>query len=441
MQVNVESLSSVKKKLNFEIPADHVSLEIDKAYAKIRQKAAIKGFRKGKVPQSLIEKHFGDQMAEDVLRTIFNETFFKALSEHKIFPIAEPLVDSDSVTKGEPLKYSATVEVFPEVDVTGYEGMEVKKEIFAFDEKVIESRLEELRQRAAQLQPAAEGYTAAAADFASIDFVGYIDNEPFENGGGQDYLLELGSGRFIPGFEDQIIGMKAGEEKRIKVTFPEAYAFTPLAGKDAEFDITVKEIKVKVFPELDDDFAKEMGEFDTLDALKAKMTEIYEQQEKERIDAQVRERVVQALIEANPVELPEAAVQRQLGYLLDDAKNRLAQQKLTLEMMGMDEENFKRDYRPVAETQVKGSLLLSALARKEGLKVADEDVAEYVNGMAASTGQDAEQISAFYRNNSNARDNLFAELVENKAIAFIVERVKIVEVSREELSPKEEPTA
>jgi trigger factor len=319
--------------------------------------------------------------------------------------------------------------------------MEVKREIFVADEKVVEGRLEELRQRAAQLQPAEEGYAAATTDFVSIDFVGYIDNEPFENGAGQDYLLELGSGRFIPGFEDQIVGMKVGEERRIKVTFPEAYGFAPLAGKDAEFDITVKEIKSTVFPELDDDFAKEMGEFETFDALKAKMSEVYEQQEKERIEAQVRERLVQALIEANPVELPETAVQRQLGYLLDDAKNRLAQQKLTLEMMGMDEENFKRDYRPVAETQVSGSLLLSAVARKEGLKVGDEDITAHVNELVARTGQNAEQIGAFYRNNANARDNLIAQLVEDKAITFIAERAKIVEVSREELFPKEEASA
>jgi trigger factor len=435
MNVNVEALSSVKKRLSFEVPADRVSQEIDKSFAKIRKNAAIKGFRKGKVPASMVEKYFADRMADDVLRSVVNDTLYKALAEHRIFPVTEPVIDSGIPERGSVFTYTATVEVFPEVDPQGYDALEVKKERFVLDETVIDGRLEQLRQQNAQLVPAAEDHAAAAGDFATIDFTGYLDGEPFENGAGQDYDLELGSGRFIPGFEEQLLEMKVGEEKRFPISFPEDYGFAPLAGKEAEFDVVVKGVRVKEVPELNDDFAKEMGEFETLAELRAKMVEVYEAQERQRIEAQLRERVVHALVEANSVELPETAVQRQLDILLQDAQNRLARQRMSLQMMGMDEEMFRRDYRPVAENQLRGSLLLAAVARKEGLTAGDEDIAEHVKVVAAQGGQDQERLAAHYRDNAAARDNLLAQLVEDKALVFIIGKASIIEVSKEELAP------
>lgn len=441
MNVNVEALSSVKKRLSFEVPAERVSQEIDKSFARIRKNAAIKGFRKGKVPQSMVEKYFADRMADDVLRSVVSDTLYKAMAEHRIFPVAEPVIDSGIPERGTVFTYTATVEVFPEIEPKGYDSLAVKKERFDLDEGVIDSRLEQMRQQNAQLVPAAEDHAAANGDFVTIDFTGYLDNEPFENGAGQDYDLELGSGRFIPGFEEQLLGMKSGEEKRFAVTFPEEYGFAPLAGKEAEFDVTVKGIRVKEVPELDDDFAKEMGEFETLADLRAKMVEVYEAQEKQRIEAQLRERVVHALVEVNDVELPETAVQRQLAILLQDAQNRLARQRMTLQMMGMDEDMFRRDYRVVAENQLRGSLLLAAVARKEGLTAGDEDIAEHVRTVASQGGQDEERLAAFYRDNEGARDNLLAQLVEDKALVFIIGKATVTEVSKEELAPAAEADA
>jgi trigger factor len=435
MNVNVEALSSVKKRLSFEVPAERVEQEIEKSFARIRKNAAIKGFRKGKVPAAMVEKYFSDRMADEVVRSVISDTLYKAMAEHRIFPVTEPVIDSGVPERGTVFTYSATVEVFPEVEPKGYDSLKVKKEKFVADEAVIDSRLEQMRQQNAQLVPAAEDHVAATGDFVTIDFTGYLDDEPFENGAGQDYDLELGSGRFIPGFEEQLIGMKAGEEKRIKVNFPEEYGFAPLAGKEAEFDVAVKGIRAKEMPELNDDFAKEVGEFETLADLRAKMVEVYEVQEKQRIEAQLRERVVHALVEVNSVELPDAAVQRQIDILLQDAQNRLARQRMTLEMMGMNEEMFRRDYRSVAENQLRGSLLLAAVARKESLTVGDDDIAEHVKVVASQGGQDEEKLAAFYRDNAAARDNLVAQLVEDKALGFIIGKATITEVSREELAP------
>jgi trigger factor len=434
MQVKIESLGKVKKKINFEIPAERVASEIDKVYEEIRKRASIKGFRKGKAPRSYIEKHYSAAMEEDVLKNLFNDTYFKALLDAKIYPVAHPVIESDELKKGEPFKYSATVEVYPEIEVKDYVGLEVKKEQYVQDDKLIEARLQQMRESMAQLKPAEEGHLAAMGDFATLDFTGFIAGEPFEHGAAEDFELELGSGRFIPGFEEQIAGMKAGDEGDITVTFPENYGSDELAGKEATFKIKIKEIKVKDLPQLDDELAKEFGEFETLDQVRAKLAEVHEKQEKERIESDLRERVVQALIGRNDLEVPEAMVEKQLQIMLDSTKKRLEAQKLSLEMMGLDEESYRVRFKGTAETQVKGGLLLDALAGKEGITVEDSDIDERLREIAAQHNQSFETLQQFYSQNENARGSLRAQLLEDKVIKFLVGKAQITEVTRDELT-------
>lgn len=433
MQIKVESLSKVKKKINFEIPASRVATEIDKVYEQIRKRTAIRGFRKGKVPMALIEKHYSDMMEQDVVKNLVNDTYFKAIADEKIYPVSYPVIENDALQKGEPFRYAAVIEVFPEVALQDYVGLEAAKEIYQFDEEAVNRRIEELRQSLAQLKPAAEEHVAATGDFVTFDFEGFIDGVPFENGKGEDYQLELGSGRFIPGFEDQLCGMKAGENREITVTFPEPYGMAELAGKDAMFAISVKEIKFKELPSLDDDFAKELGEFETLDQLRAQLGTEYERQEKERIDSEFREKIVKALIEKNDLEVPEALVNQQLELMLETAKKRLAYQRLNLEMMGLDDEKYKIQFRLVAEGQVKGSLLLEALAKKEGITATEEDADEKFRQMSGDNEQSLEAVKKHYQQNDQAKQNLFAQIREEKALDFLIARAKITEVSREQL--------
>jgi trigger factor len=433
MQVKVESMSKIKKKITFEIPVDRVESEIDKAFEEIRKRAAIKGFRKGKAPRSYIEKHYREMMEEDVLKKLVNDTYFKALHEEKIFPIAHPVIESDELKKGEPFKYSATVEVYPEIEVKDYAGLEVKKERYARDDETVNLRLQEMRENMAQLQPAEEGRPAASGDFVTLDFKGFVDGVPFEHGDAEDYPLELGAGRFIPGFEEQVVGMRSGDEGSITVTFPENYGNKELSGKDATFAVKIKEIKIKELPALDDDFAKELGEFETLDQLRAKMVEVHEQQEKERIESDLREKLVQALIARNDFEIPEAMVEKQLQIMLDSTKKRLTAQKLSLEMMGLDEENYRIRFRGTAETQVKGALLLDTLAGQEGIKVEDGDVDERIKQIAAQHNQKFETLKSYYGQNESARENLRAQLTEDKVIEFLLAKAKVTEVSRDEI--------
>jgi len=429
MQIKVESLSTVKKKISFEVPAERVALEIAKVYEEIRKGAAIKGFRKGKVPKALIEKHYGSVMEQDVVKNLVNDTYFKALADEKIYPVSHPMIENDDLKHGEPFRYSAIVEVFPEVSVKDFNNLEVTKEIYRFDEEVITRRIEEMRQSLAQLKPVEEDRPVATGDFVTLDFEGFLDGVPFEGGKGEDFPLEIGSGRFIPGFEEQICGVKVHEQRDIKVTFPESYGNAELAGKEATFVIKVKEIKVKEFPPLDDDFVKELGECETLDELRSKIGEDYEKQEKERIEGQFKERVVKALIEKNDFEIPEALIDQQLGLLLENAKKRLAYQGLSLEMMGLDEERYKIQFRTVAEGQVKGSFLLDALARQEDIKASESDIEDKIRQLSGDNDQSLEAVKNYYLQNEKAKENLLAQIREDKAIDFLVARATVTEVS------------
>jgi len=431
MQIRVESLSTVKKKLNFEIPTDRVASEYDKVFEELRKKAAIKGFRKGKVPRSLIEKHYREVMEQDIVKNIVNDTYFKALIDEKIFPVSYPVIENEELKRGEPFRYSAVVEVFPDIQVKDYEGLELKKEKYLFDEEVVASRLREMQESLAQLKPVGEDHQAATGDFVTFDFEGYIDEVPFDGGKGSDYQLELGSGKFIPGFEEQLVGMRSGDEGEIKVTFPGDYGKAELAGKDAIFKIRIKDIKVKELPALDDDFAKEFGEFETLELLKAHLREMLEKQELEKIESEVREAAVSALIEKNPIEVPESLIDQQVVQMLENAKKRLAYQRLTLEMMGLDEERYKIQFRPVAESQVKGSLLLDALAKHVDIKAGDDDLENKFRQMSGDNEQSLESMKKYYLQNQKAKENLLIQIKEDKAIDFLISQAKVTEAPRE----------
>lgn len=431
MQITVESLSTVKKKLNFEIPTDRVASEYDKVFDELRKKASIKGFRKGKVPRSLIEKHYREVMEQDVVKNIVNDTYFKALLDEKIFPVSYPVIENEELKRGEPFRYSAVVEVFPDIQVKDYVGLALRKGKYLFDEEVIASRLREMQESLAQLKPVEEAHHAATGDFVTFDFEGSIDEVPFEGGKGSDFQLELGSGKFIPGFEEQLAGMSSSDEGEITVTFPGDYGKAELAGKDAIFKIRIKDIKVKELPALDDDFAKEFGEFETFELLKAHLRDMHEKQESERIDSELREAAVTALIEKNAIEVPESLIDQQVVQMIESAKKRLAYQRLTLEMMGLDEERYKIQFRPVAESQVKGSLLLDALAKQENIQAGDDDLEDKFRQMSGDNDQSLETMRKHYLQNQKAKENLLIQIKEDKAIDFLISRAKVSDAPRE----------
>ena len=434
MQITVEDLSTVKKKISVKVPADRVDAEITKSYNEIKKHAAIKGFRKGKVPQAHLEKHFRDKMQDDVLKSLVNDTYFKALTDQNIFPVSYPVIESDDLKKGESFTYTATVEVFPEIEVKDYAGIELKKELLQVSDQEIERRLEEMREGLAQLQPLEEDRSIQTGDFVTLDFQGFVNGEAIEQGTAEGFVLEIGSGKFIPGFEDQLVGMKNGEEGEIKVSFPENYGSSELSGKEATFAVNIKEIKVKKVPPLDDDLAKELGEFETLAEVRAKIAELYEMQERQRVDSEFRELLIRTLIEKNGFEVPEALVDKQVQLMLDNAKRRLAAQNMSLEMMGLDEDRYKMQFRGIAENQVKGTLLLEALAKQENIQAEESDLDAEMETIATQNNQNVDTIRKYFKSNEQARENLASQVRENKAIEFVIQKTKVVEVPRAEMT-------
>lgn len=428
MLVTVENVSTVKKKISLEIPSERVSREIEKVYGEIRRSASIKGFRKGKVPQPVIEKHYGDRMEADVMKNLVNDSYPRALAENGIVPVSTPEFESDALKPGEPFKYTVTVETLPEIELKDYRGLQVEKRKFVPDEVVIDGRIKELQDGMAQLKVVEGARPAADGDFVVIDFKGFLDGVPFERGAAEDYVLQLGSKQFIPGFEEQVIGMSLGDTREIAVTFPADYGSSELAGKPVTFEVVLKEIKEKEVPPLDDEFARLFGPYDTMEQLKARIGEVFATEELQKIENELRDRIVKTLIEKHEFEVPEALVEKQLAVLVENMKSNLAGQNLTLEKIGSSEEQIRSQARSVAVSQVKGSLLLAAVADKENIQVDDAQVEDKIRDVAAQANKDFEAIQGLYARNPYAKDNLVMQLREDKAIDFLLQHAGVTEV-------------
>ncbi|MBC7964271.1 MAG: trigger factor [Steroidobacteraceae bacterium] len=433
MQVNVEELSPVQKKINIEIPAERVNEEIEKAYSVIQKKAKIQGFRPGKAPMNLIKRTYSDAMRDDVMRRLYEQTLYKALNDHKIEPVDSPTIESDILEQGVPFKYSALVEVMPQILLQDYSGLKVVKEKYVSKPESIDDELARMQENMAQLIPADADCSIENGQSVTVDYSFSVDGFPEENSVAEDAVVEVGANRLIPGFEEQLVGMKAGETKEFSVDLPEGYRNSEAAGKQGLFKVTVKEIKRKELPELDDEFAQQFGEYDTIVELRAKMVEYHEKHETERIETELKERVVKALIENNPLDVPESMVKRQLDYMLDNLKNRLKSQQMSLDMMGLDEAGFRIRFHDDAADKVRGGLLLVALVEKENIAVSDEDLNERYEKIASDNPDMLNRIKEYYTANQNAKNSIISEIKEDKAISLLIAKAVITEVDGAEL--------
>lgn len=432
MSVKIENVSGVKKKLCIEVAAAQVDAEIEKVYQKLGRTAKVKGFRAGKVPRGILEKYYAADMEHQVLNRLINDSYFKALIDNKLPAVSEPeVVDNGGLEKGKPFAYEVLVEVKPEIEVRDYLGLDLVKERFEADPQVADNQLEEMRNSRAQIV-VSEREDARAGDNVVIDFEGFVDGEAFQNGSAQDYLLELGSGTFLPGFEEQLVGMKRGEEREVNVSFPENYGVENLSGKPALFKVALKEIKEKKVPDLDEEFAKGFG-VDSLAEMRGKILEHHEGREKQRIESELRDRAINALLEKHDFEVPSVMVADQLRQMFEDGRRRLSAQGLSMEMLGMDEDRFAAQYREQAERQVKGSLILEAIARQEGLKVDEAEITARMQEIAAMAGVSLEQVRQRF-GTSDARPALVARILEDKVFDLLIEKATVNEVSADELS-------
>jgi trigger factor len=434
MNVTVEDLSSIKKKLVIEITAEKVSQEIEKAYTKIAKSVTVKGFRKGKVPRRLLEQQYAPRMENDVIGSLINDSLYKAMIENKVNPVSKPeIVESAKLEVGKPFVYQADVEVRPEIVAVNYCGLKLEKEKYVFDESVVDERLSQLTESRSSLEVSTRKKTRDG-DTVIIDFEGFIEGAAFENGSAHDYQLELGTGSFIPGFEEQIVGMKRDEEREVEVSFPENYGAKELAGKPAKFKVTLKEIKEKVAPKLSDDLAKEVG-FDSLQELRDRIREDSIREQTERVGNQMQEQMMDLLVEANSFEVPEGMIQSQLEHLKQNFTQRLKSQGMTLQMLGMNDEGFAAAYREMADKQVRGELILDSIAEQEKLKVEDTEIDLKIEELAKQSRAEVAQVKAYFAN-PQAKEGLVGQIMQEKVVAFIVDKAVVTEVE-----PKQEIAA
>ncbi|WP_062047897.1 trigger factor [Bacillus sp. JCM 19034] len=428
MTAKWEKLEGNEGVLTVEVEADKVNTALDQAFKKVVKKVNLPGFRKGKVPRPIFEKQFGvESLYQDALDILLPGEYAQAVEETGIQPVDRPEIDIESMEKGSKLVFTAKVTVKPEVELGEYKGLEVEVPDTNVTDEDIEAEIKTLQERQAELVVLEDG-EIEEGDTAVFDFEGFVDGEPFEGGQAENYSLEIGSGQFIPGFEDQLIGLKAGDEKDIEVTFPEEYHAENLAGKPATFKVKVHDIKRKQLPELDDEFAKDVNEeVETLDELKASLKENLQKDKENQAENQVRDALVQQASENATIDIPDAMIASEVDRMLQEFEQRLQAQGMNLEMYfqfsGQDEEAMREQFKEDAQKRVRMNLTLEAIAETENLEASDEDVDKEIEKMAEMYKRSADEIRSLLAAQGGV-DSLKADLKVQKAVEFLVDHSK-----------------
>lgn len=424
MKVNWEKTENNEGILTIEVDAEKVDASLDRAFKKIVRTVNVPGFRKGRVPRQIFEARFGvESLYKDALDIIVPDAYTEAVKEADIEPIAQPEIDFEDFSKGSPFTFTAKVQVKPEVTLGEYKGIEVPEVDASVSTEEIDEELNTVRERQAELIVVEDG-PAEDGDTVVIDFEGFTDGEPFEGGKGENHSLELGSGSFIPGFEEQVVGMNVGDSKDIELTFPEEYHSEELAGKDAVFKVTVHEIKRKSLPELDDEFAMDVSEYETLEEYKESIAkEIADRKEHEHMH-RIEAIVVQQASENAQVDIPEAMIETELSQMLSEFENRLRMQGMNLEMYyqfsNQDESALKEQMREDAVQRVRNNLVLEAISKAENITASDEDVEQEFERLAEMYRQTPEEIRKIITDNDNL-DGLKKDIAIRNTVKYLAE--------------------
>ena len=422
MKSVIEEINPVKKQLTIEVAPEAVDLEFDKALKDFAKKAKIPGFRPGKAPKNVVEQHYREDVKAEVLNKLISDSYLSAVREHKLSPVDMPKLDNISnLIKGSKLSYVATVEVRPNITLGAYDGIEVKEPDLIVTDEELNQTLDRLREMYAQLE-VVEGQALAKDHTAIIDFEGFLDGKSIEGAKATDHMLPIGSGGLIPGFEEQLIGMNRGETRDIQVTFPADYSNKELAGKDARFTVALKEIKKKVLPELNDEFAKDTGGNKSVDELKARIREDLEARKRDESASTQREELMKKLVEAHAFEVPQGMVELELQAMARQQATRFARQGM--DVKSFDVKKFMEKNRDLAVQRVKGILLLEEIADKEKIEVLDQELSSSIAAMAKSAGQTADAVRKYYESQDGGMENLRSSLVQEKALALLLSRAK-----------------
>ena len=426
MSVQVENLDKNMVKLTIEVPAEELEKAIEAAYKKQKNQISVPGFRKGKVPRVMIEKMYGvGVFYEDAANTLMQQNYPSAVDESGVDIVSRPTVDVVQIEKGKPFIFTAEVAVKPEVTLGKYMGVTVTKIDTSVSEDEVNEALEQQRNNNARTSSVTDR-PVAVGDTAVIDFEGFVDGVAFEGGKGENHPLEIGSHTFIDTFEDQLVGKNAGDEVEVNVTFPEQYQAADLAGKPATFKVKINEIKTKELPELDDEFAQDVSEFDTLAEYKESLKKNLEEKKENEAKRTKEDEAVQKIIDKSKMDIPEAMIDTQCETMIEEFAQRIAQSGLSmdqyLQFSGLTVDGLKEQVRPEALSRIQASLVLEQIAKDENIEVSDEDVNAEIEKMAASYGMEADKLKEYM--GDAEKDSMKKDLAINKAVELVMSNVK-----------------
>ena len=422
VQSRIEDLSPVVKKVSVEVTPDRVKDALDRAYVSVSRTVKLKGYRQGHVPRRLVERYFGDDVKKDVAQKLVTGSIHEALAEHKLDPVAPPRVENGAVEPGQPFKYTATVEVRPRVEPKDYEGLQISKVEAQVSDAEVEERIGEMRENQAMFVPVQGREVAEAGDFVQADYEGFIDGAPLRGARREGVLLEVAEGSMLDNKAEALLGARVGETREVGVTFPADYAVAELRGKEARFKVLVKGLKKREVPNLDDAFAQDLGgEAKTLAELREKVRADLLQQRKERAEGEQREKLLEALVAKNPLEAPPALVERNVDAMLQGMLEGFMRRGIDPRQLGLNVDRMRDELRQRALLEVKGYLLLEAIAEKEKIEATEEDVQKHFEKLSAELKQPADKIRAAFRR-QDSLENLRGRLRQDKALAFLLSK-------------------
>ena len=427
MKVTAENGENQQVTLTIEVEAAEVTKVVNKAAKRLANRVNIPGFRKGKAPRIIVERHVGtDALMQEAFDLIAPQAFDNALKEQKIEPVTRPNIDIVTLEDGKDLVFKATVTPRPEVKLGDYKGLKVEKQVAEVKDEDVEKQIKNFQDRQGKMVDAPEGAAVENGDFTTLNFEGFVDGTPFEGGKGEDYPLQIGSGSFIPGFEDQLVGAKIGEEKEVNVTFPEEYHSKDLAGKAAMFKCTIKSIKRKELPEINDELAKKVSKFDTLDELKADIRKNLEENAERKAENDQKSAAIEQATNNIQVDIPAVMIDNRVTAMIQEMAMRLEQQGMKLEQYlqyaGTDIAKIREDYRETAEKNVKTDLMLEEVAKAEDIKVEAKDLDAEVAAMAAAYGATPQQVQKIIKEQGRIGD-LAASVLRKKTAQFIIDNI------------------
>ena len=427
MKVDIDELSPVQRKVHVELPAETVAGEFSRAYKNLGLRVRVRGFRTGKIPRTVLQGIYGDEVKGEVRSHLVEESLAEIVKDRGLQIVSRPELETNDLRETESFSFSAIFEVKPQFELKDYLGISIEKPRIAVTEVQVEEALRRLQDTHARLEPVADRQVVEKGDFLTLDFEGRLDGKPFSGGNAQNYVLEVGAGQALAQFDEAVVGLNLGERKTVSVNYPEDFPNKEIAGRVVEFSLVAHEIKRKVLPALDDDFAKDHGECGSLEELKSRLRQRLEEEMARYQTDELKEQLLTRLLERHPFSIPQAMVDRQTRYLMERYQNQMAAQR---NEQPAPMEEVRKALEERAMRQVRATLLVEKIAELEKIEVNDKEIQERVDLLARAAGERAKNLREFYAR-AEARDDLRTQMIFDRTLGFLLEHATVREIDPE----------